>query len=879
MKKTIIILSAILLAATQVTFAIPAKKGKFVKVQPDGTTITLQRHGDEFYHWTTDESGNVMTMDADGYYRNGSMPDPSNVRLGGRQAADLAAEAIRVKRAAAAKIATRASGVSYYNFPVILVQFSDQEFSMEDPQTAFSNLLNQVGYSENGATGSVHDYYWENSMETFYATFDVYGPVTLSGTVSDYGSEVTYALGSDYKGDRAAKAVYEACVALNSSIDFSKYDNDNDGEVDMVFMYYAGYNEAEGADDSTIWPHKWSFSAYDYYQKTSYSSYNFDGKTIDVYACTSELKGTSGTNMCGIGTCAHEFSHTQGLPDFYDTNYSTDGSAGATYSYDIMCNGSYNNEGRTPPYFSAEERVMMGWLSGLTTMPTSGNVTIPSVNNNVAYKLATSNTTGSGEYFIFECRGGTGWDAYVEPGLIVYHADKSKTYSFSAGSYSNLTGYNVWNSYTQYINANGEHPCYYIIPAADPTNLNYGGSEDNLPFPGQAGIKYYSPEDWAGSSYDLFSEISFDSNAQTVTLTRETNYPGVFGYIRNSSGEVIEGAVISIFSSAASTSANSIQKISGRIVENLKMSTTTGTDGYYYFDLSGLSGSSYDMEVIAKDYVTAFETYEVEKTVVARDFTMRGISEPKDYSLKKYDLSGGALYKVGYGSTSTTMGSICFTSDELAKYAGRKILKLAFAYSSGASGAANSVYGIIDFGDSRKLTMEVSSPVAGAWNVIDVSGEDLYIPTGTDCYFGYGLANCTYGYPLLYSTYNVQDGGLNYCITTDTSIPSTSSWTELTGYGNLLVHVLLDDSSAIDCNYIYNPGYGTNTVGDSFALTLVEAEGNRKPGTEIKWYFDDEPVSGESITLKYAGQHVVEARFTTTEGKTAIVELEITVNL
>ena len=126
----------------------------------------------------------------------------------------------------------------------------------------------------------------------------------------------------------------------------------------------------------------------------------------------------------------------------------------------------------------------------------------------------------------------------------------------------------------------------------------------------------------------------------------------------------------------------------------------------------------------------------------------------------------------------------------------------------------------------------------------------------------------------------MEDGGFNYYLaSSSTSVSNSFSWSELSGYGNLLVYVRLDDSSKVDYNHIANPGYGNYSVGDTFALTLVEAEGNRKPGTAIQWYFDDEPVSGESITLKYAGCHLVEARFTTADGKTKVVELEITVGL
>ena len=163
---------------------------------------------------------------------------------------------------------------------------------------------------------------------------------------------------------------------------------------------------------------------------------------------------------------------------------------------------------------------------------------------------------------------------------------------------------------------------------------------------------------------------------------------------------------------------------------------------------------------------------------------------------------------------------------------------------------------------------------------MDVSSSDLYIEAGKDYNFGYGLLSCTYGYPMLFSEEESKDGGFNYYLaSSSTSVASSFSWSEISGYGNLLIYVRLDDSSEVDYNYIYNPGYGTYSIGDNFALQLVEAEGDRKPGTEIQWYFDDEPVSGDSITLKYAGNHLVEARFMTTAGKTKVVELEISVGL
>ena len=788
--------------------------------------------------------------------------------------------AIRAQKAAMRQ-QTRATASSY-RFPVILVQFKDKSFLSETPNSDFSRLLNEVGYSDNGGTGSVHDYYLENSMGTFDATFDVFGPYTYSDTFAN--DDDNY----------AAKVLWSVISSHSSEINWSNYDNDGDGTVDMVFMYYAGYNQAENQYETLIWPHKWAFSS------AGVSTSTLNGKRFSTYACTSELKGIVGSGtMCGIGTCAHEFSHTQGLPDFYDVNYDEygDGEAGATYHYDIMCSGSYNNDGRTPPYFTAEERIMMGWLDDYTDLPSSGDIQIPSVNTNFAYKMASSNTTGDGEYFVFECRSGTGWDAYVQPGMIVYHVDKSTKYTVyyktSNTSTSSSSPYNLWS--TQYINASGSHPCFYIVPAADQDNLNYGGSETKLPFPGTENIHYYTPKDWSGAKYDLFSDIAFHSDGLYVTMTREQNYPIIFGSVKNSSGEVLKGATVSIYSHNAPSGNNVIigssfgmEKISGRILDNLQMSVQTDEEGYYYIDLSEFSNSTVDIEVVAHGYITKYEAIEVGTVMMTKNFVMRGINEKIDYTLKKFDeiTEETSIYGLGAGQTCNSYASIHLTEAELSDYVGRKILSLAFAYSTGESGSVSKVYGIVDKGDDRVLTSQVSSPSSSSWNVVDLSSNNLYVEAGKDYHFGYGLLQCTYGYPLLFTEDNPRDGGFNYMFTaSSSSVATSSSWNEATGYGNLLIYVVIDDSTEVDYNYINNPGYGSYEVGDAFALKLIEAKGDRKPGSEISWYFDDEPIttssnadSGVTVPLKYAGLHVVEARFTTMDGKTKVIELEINVN-
>ena len=92
------------------------------------------------------------------------------------------------------------------NLLVILVEYTDVKFTVDDPNTKFSNLLNKSGYSDNGATGSAKDFFTASSSSKFVPTFDVKGPYTLSNKRSYYG-------GNDSYGDdmRPAYQAEEAC--------------------------------------------------------------------------------------------------------------------------------------------------------------------------------------------------------------------------------------------------------------------------------------------------------------------------------------------------------------------------------------------------------------------------------------------------------------------------------------------------------------------------------------------------------------------------------------------------------------------------------------------------------------------------------------------
>lgn len=486
--------------------------------QPDGSTITIQKHGDEYLNWTT-SAGKLIAQGADGFYYYASfnadgisIPSASRVKSSG--ASSFSFSKVQPPMSAVMKAnqkryleQTKAlEGRPFKNsanrneistgskkFLTILVEFDDLEFIYK--KSDFESLLNDEGYSVNGATGSVKDFYTDNAGDKFNPQYDVYGPYKAKKGYAKYGV-----------ADEGALELFKEAVELaDDDVNFADYDLDSDGYVDNVFFYFAGHNEAEGGPSTTIWPHKWSMWKYDV---------RADGKKVFNYACTSELKGSYGDTMCGIGTFCHEFGHVLGLPDYYDTNYEQSGQAAGLGLYSLMSSGNYNNEGRTPPYLDAESRYILGWMDKPLELTKPGNYSLRSIKNNVAFTTPTKN---EGEYFLYENRQSEGWDEYVPSGLLIYHVDKS----------NNRVGYttakDLWERWEESnkINANSSHQCFDLVESCGKEyNIDWG--YENVAFPGADDVTSFtgttSPAavgwDKKATGYDLTeikngSEVTF----------------------------------------------------------------------------------------------------------------------------------------------------------------------------------------------------------------------------------------------------------------------------------------------------------------------------------------------------------------------------------
>ncbi|MCR4569003.1 MAG: M6 family metalloprotease domain-containing protein [Bacteroidales bacterium] len=844
--------------------AVPAKPGPFQYTQPDGSVVTLERHGDEFFNWTTlYGTQRVVELDENGFWR------PSQISEASREAARLRRQTVGEQRLQILHTRSR-SNVSMTqgsrHIPVFLVEFPDKNFSVENPADSFSAMLNQPGYSGNEGTGSVQDYFMDNSHGRFQPIFDVYGPVMLPNEMAYYGKNRS-GQGTDI---RPELALYDACVILADQVDFSIYDADGDGFVDMTLFYYAGYSEAEGASTNTIWPHQYTVQA-----SSSDEARNtrFNGKRLGNYFCTAELKGTQGTKQCGIGPTCHEFSHSLGLPDFYDTDYEKNGECKGLTSFSLMDGGCYLNESRTPPYLNAEERIMLGWMAEEEVLDlTSGTVSFPAIQNNVAY---ISYSSVEGEYYLYECRDASGWDAYLPEGMLIYHADKSMDHRVG-----NTTAYDLWNNwrYSNAINAYGNHPCFYVVPAADPNNFNYKGSLSRWVFPGASNVKSFSPKDWDGNSCGVsLSSISYADGKVSISATVD-NTRSIRGKIVNPGGKALSGVHIMVtkVNAQSGTSMQIPLRIARRTQE---FSAYTDKDGCFEIALEGFDEASCHLTASLEGY----NPYGTDVKLSKRGPT--SISITLSYvgqTLFQYYDEDSNLYLCGDGESASLMASIRIPAGQLPAEGG-EVTNVSFL----PYWPASAYYIVIDSGKDRVLTYklpDIPEDDLGMLRTVDLSDVVNHFPPGKDLYVGYAIQDAKVDYDEYYGFLFPIAAGSTNAYVSDFSLDS-SKWESLDeeGYALVMKASIIPSGEDKPLSFaqmgipaIADPGKGNYTTGDAFQLQMELPEGLSVSSSE--WYYDGKEISGAKSVSLTAGTHTVTAVVHYTDGSTETFDLVLNVN-
>lgn len=514
-------------------YGVPAYPRPMAVTQPDGTTLTIRLHGDEFFHWASTTDGHEVAQTEDGYYRfaerrfDGSLRTSQHVaRDAGKRDAETAAF-LRAKTTAdpalfasgmyaqarqqlaiyrdktAVGERTRAGNKKHL---VVLAQFQDKGFQSSNGKAAFENLLNGTGvYSSLGGDGA-KKYYLDNSGGVFDTEFVVAGPVTLPKMMSYYGGNGSNGTDVD---SRVREFAADACqaAATFAGVNFADYATNN--VVESVFIFYAGQNEAEGGPDDTIWPHSFIFPA----------NTVINGVTLKGYACTSELSRFNRTaagawKMASIGVFCHEFGHTLDLPDFYDTDEGNNGYSIGLDALSLMSYGSYNYDGIVPPALSFVERSIIGWDDNpiLIDSVADTDVVLQPYPSSGRAILAPAPDEAD-EYFIFESRSNNltdaagRWDKYIGgTGLVVYHIDRSSRAVPGSGQ----SAANLWNR--NRVNAYRAHECAYLLPARP-------GAKDKYISPGTPVnmAEFYFPGVWGSSTLSAVSSgtklLTWDGNS------------------------------------------------------------------------------------------------------------------------------------------------------------------------------------------------------------------------------------------------------------------------------------------------------------------------------------------------------------------------------
>lgn len=307
--------------------------------------------------------------------------------------------------------------------PVVLVNFQDVKFKINEPKKAFEQLFNidkqaDLGNGNHLNYGSVAKYFRDMSNGAFTPNFKVYDPVTVDQPETHYGGK-----NEDNNSDENPwQLVKDALKLVEDQVtgdDIKSFCSDGN-TIDCVYIVYAGLGQNNGGDGTTVWANC-----------STTGGATLGGKEVRWYTMSSELspeiKDKDGTTIIpegvnGLGVICHEFSHSLGLPDMYPTAESAYLDNQEMEYWDLMDGGEYTHAGFCPTAYTAFEKEQMGWQVDIKTLDSDASVimTKSTERGGTAYKIV--NPQYDKEYLMLEYIQRKGWNKHLYGnGLLVYH--------------------------------------------------------------------------------------------------------------------------------------------------------------------------------------------------------------------------------------------------------------------------------------------------------------------------------------------------------------------------------------------------------------------------------------------------------------------------
>ena len=524
-----------LLFAAMTAGAVKMKPGINIIKQADGTTITVRAYGDEDLSYFLASDGTLLYQEGTNFYIAGVKADGtlystgvlahepsmrtikeiSAIKAQNAKAfynsMEKQAKANKVRREPMTPDNSLLPSLGKHKIPVILVEFSDVEFSVENPKATFDKylngkeLFNKETDPEMGQNyASVAKYFKDMSFGKFEPEFEVYGPVNLGKPLATYGAGYS-------SEENMGLLLTDACTAVDDEVDFTQYDSNDDGNIDLIYIIYAGFSQSI-AGNSTDCIHP----------KSGYLSLakSYDGMDVKRYGVNNELNGTpadqaNGPIINGIGLFCHEFSHCMGLPDLYPKSGSiAEACINQNMDYwSLMDAGEYTANGYRPTAYTAWERERLGWME-IGTLTGPSNVELKSLDEGgAAFRIYNDKDETGHEYYIVENVQNNGWNKNLfGNGLMVTHVDYlSSQFSLGGCKVNNTEGHprmHVMAADGMFV------PEYFLGSTIEDSYITFL-KEHNADLVAKYGGQVFSIEDYkAEAAGDLFPGTS---NATSLT--------------------------------------------------------------------------------------------------------------------------------------------------------------------------------------------------------------------------------------------------------------------------------------------------------------------------------------------------------------------------
>jgi len=542
------------------------------KTQPDGSKIKLKIRGDERFHWFEDTKGYpVIRKNKEFFY---AQPDSAgrfiatghkvgkvnpaalgltkNIRpvkdtpaLFERKIPPAKANSINGPallppgESGPSGAPARVPAAGTVKNLVILCKFSDHVIGTHTrPPADYDVLFNNVGTDPLAPTGSVRDFYYENSYSQMTLNSTIIGWVDLPQT------EAYYANGEDGGGaypTNAQKMVEDALEAADPLVDFSQFDNDSDGYIDSIDIIHSGYGAEFDLDPDKIWSHMWALPN---------DWVSDEGVKVYEYHTEPALWGDSGTDITRIGVIVHETGHFFGLPDLYDTDFSSSGIG----NWGAMANAwGWNYDQLNPSHFCGWSKIFLDWVTPVI-IDTPGIYTANRVEDNTDIFRIDIGYPDTNEYLLIENRQPFGFESPIpQGGLAIWHIDETKGTFFENNvndeeGYPGQPGWPTNNSHYRValLQADGDYDLEHSSGDGDAFDLYHA---DGVSVIGSSTVP--NTDSYKDGVIVVNDNTIYDVNTSSDSMTFRFNYqqvtvPNVVGELLVDAETIIDSAGLTV---------------------------------------------------------------------------------------------------------------------------------------------------------------------------------------------------------------------------------------------------------------------------------------------------------------------------------------------